>query len=97
MNCQERFGETCSTNRTVKSKERKLSNKSFPNRFMTLKKDMVNLIMQLLVEEKIIYEVPGFEEINLSTIKKEELIKNYSIEELAIMLSSIEYQYCNKN
>ncbi|MEH7111576.1 hypothetical protein V7124_04230 [Neobacillus niacini] len=88
-------GEIKITSDSSKRKERSLSTKQVSNRVIKLKKDMVKLIFELMNDEIDINEIPGFEEINLQDVTKENLLKNYSIEELAILLSVLEYNLRN--
>jgi len=61
-----------------------------------LKKDTAKIIM-LLLEDLAITEIPGFEEINVSNLNTKELLNHYSFEELASLLSILEYYYQHSN
>lgn len=61
-------------------------------RLNKLKRNTVTIIMHLL-EDLHITEIPGFEEIDVSNLERKELLNNYSFEELAGMLSALEYLY----
>ncbi len=66
------------------------------SRLNKLKKDTAKIIM-LLLEDLAITEIPGFEEINVSNLNTKELLNHYSFEELASLLSILEYYYQHSN
>lgn len=64
-------------------------------RMKKIKKDMVQTI-KAISQEIYITEIPGFEEIDITNLTENDLYNNYSIEELATLLSAVEYLY-NRN
>lgn len=71
-----------------------VTDKDILSRIRKVKKEMANIIISLSSSIEV-NDIPGFEDLSLKGITRNELMDNYTVEDLANLIGVLEYMYLN--